>query len=75
MPIPKIIHQMWLDADPNNADSTEIPKKYNRYVATIKEKNPDFKYVFWNYNKCLTLFDEPDLEKYKDFWLGDDKKI
>jgi mannosyltransferase OCH1-like enzyme len=38
MPIPKIIHQLWIGDKP-------APIKF---MNTWKEKNPDFEYIFWN---------------------------
>lgn len=41
--IPKIIHQLWIGPKP-------APTKF---MATWKDKNPDFEYIFWNENEFI----------------------
>jgi mannosyltransferase OCH1-like enzyme len=68
---PRIIHQMWLDVKAN--DNTVPPKKFLDwgFPQSWKELNPEFDYQFWNRTKILTLFNVPELAKYKSFWLGE----
>jgi hypothetical protein len=43
MPIPKIIHQIWVSGNP-------IPNKYKRLMQTWKDCNPDYKQMVWELN-------------------------
>lgn len=66
--IPKIIHQMWLDKYVTN--NTVAPPRYNPFIKSFIDYNPEFKYVLWNINKVKKLFKIPELRKYKNIWLS-----
>jgi hypothetical protein len=50
--VPKIIHQIWWQG------STNIPKDYPNYIHTWKNKNKNFKYMFWDEHNIRTLLKE-----------------
>ena len=64
--IPKIIHTMWLDKNTNN--NISYPIKYEKNIATFKEHNPEFHFIFWNIDKVLQLFNHPRIIQYKHMW-------
>ena len=45
--IPKIIHQIWIGGS--------MPKKYEKYTDSIKEKNPEYEYRLWTENDINTF--------------------
>ena len=57
--IPKIIHQIWWQGKDN------IPESYPNYCKSWKDKNPDFKYMFWNDKKIIELIKEYPIYKKK----------
>jgi hypothetical protein len=64
--IPKVIHQMWLDKSSSTAPA---PDKFHRFIDSIKEKNPDYDYQFWNKDLVRNLFDTfPVLHRWKYFY-------
>src|SRR5438105_4960637 len=69
MPIPLIFHQMWLDT---KSHSNMEPEKYKvlGYPEVCRQVNKEFKHMFWDYNKLVTLFEDPQLAKYKSFWYN-----
>lgn len=69
-PIGKVIHQMWLDKHVDN--NKQAPEKYmtKEYVLSVKEKNPDYTYVFWNMAMVKELFELPELQRWKDFFFN-----
>jgi inositol phosphorylceramide mannosyltransferase catalytic subunit len=65
--IPKILHRMWLDKSITNND--RAPKKYDKFIKSFDDHNPDFAVLFWNRDKIYGLFDNhPEILKYKQVW-------
>jgi hypothetical protein len=61
--IPKIIHFMWLDKNPNKQET--IPEKYKKNVSTFLKHNPDFEVKFWfNSNTLAILQQYPDIYNF-----------
>ena len=48
--IPKIIHQTWISQD-------SIPKAYKECVDSIKAKNADYEYRFYDDNDCIIFIE------------------
>jgi mannosyltransferase OCH1-like enzyme len=67
--IPKILHRMWLDKTILNNE--HAPKKYDRFIKSFDEHNPDFRVMFWNMDKVKKLFDQnSEIAKYKETWYN-----
>jgi mannosyltransferase OCH1-like enzyme len=64
--IPKILHRMWLDQ--NIMNNEVAPKKYDKFIKSFTNHNPDFIIMFWNMEKVIKLFDNVDIFKYKKVW-------
>lgn len=65
--IPKIIHRMWLDKKIKN--NLHFPKKYEKFVTSFDQHNPDFLVYFWNMEKVKNLFvTYPEIQKYRRVW-------
>jgi mannosyltransferase OCH1-like enzyme len=49
-PIPKRIIQVWFDKYPKNPqpNSQKYPPKFEKYVETVKQMNPDYEYMFFD---------------------------
>ena len=49
-PIPKRIIQVWFDKHPKRQtdNSRKYPKKFDKYVETVKQMNPDYEYMFFD---------------------------
>ncbi|XWV25489.1 glycosyl transferase [Tupanvirus deep ocean] len=67
--IPKILHRMWLDKSITN--NNYAPKKYDPFIKSFKDHNPDFQVMFWNMERVNQLFDRnPQIAKYKNIWTN-----
>src|SRR3990167_2088477 len=68
MRIPKILHQMWL-----SKDGIDIPgpptKSYQKNTENLINLHPDYEYMWWTNSNVETLFDHPQLKKYKQCFL------
>lgn len=65
--IPKILHRMWLDKKISNNENA--PKKYDPFIKSFDDNNPDFITIFWNMDKVKKLFEEyPIISKYQTVW-------
>ena len=66
--IPKVLHQMWLDAKVDHNDGP--PARYVRlgYPRRFQELNPDFLYYFWNNARVNELFREEPYAEYYEFY-------
>jgi mannosyltransferase OCH1-like enzyme len=65
--IPKILHRMWLDK--NITNNLVAPKKYDTFIKSFDDNNPEFKIMFWNMDLIKKLFDEnPVIAKYRTTW-------
>lgn len=49
-PIPKRIIQVWFDKTPKSKtdNSRKYPQKFDKYVETVKQMNPDYEYMFFD---------------------------
>jgi mannosyltransferase OCH1-like enzyme len=56
--IPKKIHMIWLSKD-NHYKNVEMPKKYEKYNQSWKDKNKECEFFFWSGEHIFKL-----LEKY-----------
>jgi mannosyltransferase OCH1-like enzyme len=66
--IPKTIHRMWLDK--TIMDNDYAPEKYQKYIQSFKTHNPDFRFVFWNMERVMALFDQhPEISQYRELWF------
>ncbi|KAL4218607.1 hypothetical protein ACF0H5_021197 [Mactra antiquata] len=69
--IPRIIHQVFLNASYNRV---EFFQKYEPYRQSWKTKNPDFKYILWNATMIEELINttyssiSPLYQRYQDIW-------
>jgi len=61
--IPKIIHQIWWQG------KDKIPKTYPNHCQSWKDKNKNFKYIFWDEEKIMKLLESyPHLKnKFNEF--------
>jgi mannosyltransferase OCH1-like enzyme len=62
--VPKIIHQIWINEDPN------IPEKWKQTPIEWKKNHPDWKYILWSGSELLEYITEyhPDfLELYNSY--------
>lgn len=65
MPIPHIIHQMWLDrADPTLGPPLDRFPTYKEYMASWKIHNPTFNYHLWNGVEIRQLWADPRAAKW-----------
>lgn len=69
MPIPPIIHQMWLSDDDEWWDCEKGPDgKGDNSRVSIKTNSPNMEYRFWNMRKTIELFEKPYFKPYIDFF-------
>ncbi len=67
--IPKILHRMWLDKTITNNE--HVPQKYDRFIKSFSDHNPELTVMFWNMDKVKKLFDyNPEIAKYKETWIN-----
>lgn len=52
--IPHIIHFIWISKDDHYIDN-DIPAKYNKYIKTWQDNNPEFQFMFWSGKKIFDL--------------------
>lgn len=71
--VPKIIHQVFLNASEN---SMEFFQRYESYRQSWKQMNPDFQYILWNEEKIEKVINisypsiMPLYKRYKDIWIA-----
>lgn len=69
--IPKIIHQVFLNASTNRI---EFYEKFETYRNSWREHNPDFQYILWNSTMIDSLINKsypsigPLYQRYHDIW-------
>lgn len=68
MSVPKIIHQMWLDKFGKDV-STPPKKNYIQNIEDVQNLNEDYEYFWWNNSAVLKVFEHPDLQRFKQFYL------
>ena len=65
MPVPRVIHQMWLD--PERPDCQTPPDRhpvYRDFIRQLQAVNPNFEYRWWNLEAVEALFQQPELRKF-----------
>lgn len=69
--IPPTIHQIWLDKKIDN--NLEPPSKFltDQLVYSLKNKNPNYNYMFWNNKKIYELPNNPIFSVYKNFYYNE----
>ena len=60
--IPKIIHQVYFEKDPNH---TQFFDRYNGARQSWRKLNPDFKYILWNRSMVDTFLEANYPETFK----------
>lgn len=63
MKFPRIIHQIWMQGE------SEIPDFGRHSMATWKEKNPGFEYMFWD-EKAIGEMIQRDYPWFYETWKG-----
>lgn len=63
--IPKNIHFIWLDK--NNEQQNKIPEKYNKYLESWKQNNPEYDIKIWFNQDIYNLLKSID-QKYLNFF-------
>lgn len=67
MPIPPIIHQIWIDESDWDCSSPPNGKGENSRTS-FQSMSPNFQFVFWNLRKITQLFDLPHFAPFLDFF-------
>ena len=63
MPIPKIIHFIWIQGE------SKIPKHLMDFYTGCKNINNDFKFMFWDEDKIIEFLKKNFDKKYLDLYL------
>ena len=67
--IPKNIIQLWIDFDKKMDPSLDYPSHYNESVLSIRKKNPEYNYMFFNQKKIEEFLQKEYPEYYQTYKL------